>query len=134
VADVDLATGVLTIRGAKFGKTRLVPIHPSTQRVLARYAARRDRVLAGRPAPSSSRAAAPGWTGAMSIAPSMRSPGRSGSGGRPPATAPACMIFGTDLRSRRCASGTGPGRTPSGDSPSCRPISATCTWRTPTGT
>jgi integrase len=50
VADVDLATGVLTIRGAKFGKTRLVPIHPSTQRVLARYAARRDRVLAGRSA------------------------------------------------------------------------------------
>jgi len=51
-ADVDLAAGVLTIRGAKFGKTRLVPIHPSTQRVLARYAARRDRVLDGRPAGS----------------------------------------------------------------------------------
>jgi integrase/recombinase XerD len=51
-ADVDLAAGVLTIRGAKFGKMRLVPIHPSTQRVLARYAARRDRVLAGRPAGS----------------------------------------------------------------------------------
>ncbi len=49
-ADVDLAAGVLTIRGAKFGKARLVPIHPSTQRVLARYAARRDRHLAGRPA------------------------------------------------------------------------------------
>jgi integrase/recombinase XerD len=49
-ADVDLAAGVLTIRGAKFGKLRLVPIHPSTQRVLARYATRRDRVLAGRPA------------------------------------------------------------------------------------
>jgi integrase len=49
VADVDLKAGVLTIRGAKFGKTRLVPLHPSTGRVLARYAARRDRHLAGRP-------------------------------------------------------------------------------------
>jgi integrase len=49
-ADVDLAAGLLTIRGTKFGKSRLVPIHPSTQRVLAQYAARRDRMLAGRPA------------------------------------------------------------------------------------
>ena len=50
--DVDLAAGLLTIRGAKFGKSRLVPIHPSTQTVLAAYAARRDRMLAGRPAPA----------------------------------------------------------------------------------
>ncbi len=48
--DVDLAAGLLTIRNTKFGKSRLVPIHPSTQRVLATYAARRDRMLAGRPA------------------------------------------------------------------------------------
>ena len=26
--DVDLAAGVLTVRGAKFGKSRLVPVHP----------------------------------------------------------------------------------------------------------
>jgi len=51
-ADVDLPAGLLTIRGTKFGKTRLVPIHPSTQHVLTAYAARRDRFLAGRPAPS----------------------------------------------------------------------------------
>ncbi len=49
-ADVDLGAGLLTIRGTKFGKSRLVPIHASTQQVLAAYAARRDRVLAGRPA------------------------------------------------------------------------------------
>jgi integrase/recombinase XerD len=36
VADVDLESGVLTVRDGKFGKTRLVPIHPSTQRVLVR--------------------------------------------------------------------------------------------------
>jgi len=43
--DVDLQQGVLTIRGAKFGKSRLVPLHVSTQRVLARYARQRDRWL-----------------------------------------------------------------------------------------
>lgn len=46
--DVDLTAGVLTIRGAKFGKTRLVPVHPSTCAVLADYLARRERHWAGR--------------------------------------------------------------------------------------
>lgn len=43
-ADVDEAAGVLTIRRTKFGKSRLVPVHPATQRALNRYARRRDRV------------------------------------------------------------------------------------------
>lgn len=47
--DVDLKEGVLTIRGAKFGKSRLVPIHPSTRQVLSTYAARRDRFLSQKP-------------------------------------------------------------------------------------
>ncbi|MDR3096131.1 MAG: tyrosine-type recombinase/integrase [Paraburkholderia sp.] len=42
--DVDLANGVLTIRDSKFGKTRFVPVHPSTQRALQRYANFRDRL------------------------------------------------------------------------------------------
>lgn len=46
--DVDLKAGVLTIRGAKFGKTRLVPLHASTCTVLADYLARRRRHWAGR--------------------------------------------------------------------------------------
>jgi integrase/recombinase XerD len=45
--DVDLQAGVLTIRGAKFGKTRLVPLHASTCTVLADYLARRQRRWAG---------------------------------------------------------------------------------------
>ena len=48
--DVDLKAGVLTIRNAKFGKDRLVPLHPSTLRVLSRYIARRRRLWAARPA------------------------------------------------------------------------------------
>ena len=43
--DVDLKAAVLTIRGAKFGKTRLVPLHASTCTVLADYIARRRAPL-----------------------------------------------------------------------------------------
>ena len=46
--DVDLKAGVLTIRGAKFGKTRLVPLHASTCAVVADSLARRQRHWAGR--------------------------------------------------------------------------------------
>jgi integrase len=49
--DVDLSAGVLTVRGAKFGKSRLVPVHPSTRAVLRGYAKCRDQLLAGRPIP-----------------------------------------------------------------------------------
>lgn len=44
--DVDLQRGLLTVRGAKFGKSRLVPIHNSTRGVLAQYAAARDAQFA----------------------------------------------------------------------------------------
>jgi len=40
--DMDWSGGILTIRGAKFGKSRLVPLHGSTCKVLAGYAKRRD--------------------------------------------------------------------------------------------
>jgi integrase len=40
--DVDLGSGVLTVRDSKFGKTRLIPIHPTTRSILKRYAQRRD--------------------------------------------------------------------------------------------
>jgi integrase/recombinase XerD len=41
--DMDWSEGILTIRGAKFGKSRLVPLHASTCKVLADYAKRRDK-------------------------------------------------------------------------------------------
>jgi len=50
--DVDLTTAVLTIRGAKFGKTRLVPLHASTCTVLAEYLRRRQRHWGPRPVSS----------------------------------------------------------------------------------
>ena len=42
--DVDLAGGVLTVRQGKFGKSRHIPVHASTQQALGRYAAQRDRL------------------------------------------------------------------------------------------
>lgn len=46
--DVDLSDGLLTIREAKFGRSRLVPLHPSTTDALRSYGACRDRLC---PAP-----------------------------------------------------------------------------------
>jgi integrase/recombinase XerD len=46
--DVDLKARVLTIRGSKFGKARLVPLHASTSKVLADYMVKRQRHWAGR--------------------------------------------------------------------------------------
>lgn len=43
--DVDLDRGVLTVQKTKFGKTRLVPLHPSTTQALQDYASHRDQVL-----------------------------------------------------------------------------------------
>ena len=42
--DVDLKLGILHIRRAKFGKSRYVPVHPSTVAALKKYAQARDRL------------------------------------------------------------------------------------------
>lgn len=46
--DVDLDAGVLTIRLTKFGKSRLVPVHPTTSAALRNYAQLRDAHLTTR--------------------------------------------------------------------------------------
>jgi integrase len=43
-SDVDWAQGVLLIRESKFGKSRLVPLHPTSMQALAGYARLRDRL------------------------------------------------------------------------------------------
>jgi integrase/recombinase XerD len=48
--DVDLGEGLLTIRNSKFGKSRQLPLHPTTVGALAAYARRRDE---RRPVPKS---------------------------------------------------------------------------------
>jgi integrase len=46
--DVDLGSGVITIRHAKFDRPRLVPLHATTTAALHAYATERDRIC---PAP-----------------------------------------------------------------------------------
>ena len=48
VYDLDPIRGLLTIRKAKFGNTRVIPLHPTTLRVLHDYKSRRARFLSGR--------------------------------------------------------------------------------------
>jgi integrase len=48
--DVDLDQGLLTIRNSKFGKSRQVPLHPTSVEAIAAYARRRDE---RRPRPKS---------------------------------------------------------------------------------
>ena len=45
--DVDWAQGVLLIRESKFGKSRLVPLHPSCMQALEGYARLRDQLQPG---------------------------------------------------------------------------------------
>jgi integrase/recombinase XerD len=42
-SDIDWAQGVLLIRESKFGKSRLVPLHPASMQALGGYAQRRDQ-------------------------------------------------------------------------------------------
>jgi integrase len=46
--DVDLHEGLLTVRKGKFGKSRLVPLHPTAVQALTRYAAQRDTFRSAR--------------------------------------------------------------------------------------
>ena len=46
--DVDLRLGILHIRWGKFGKSRYLPVHPTTVAALKKYAEARDRLF---PAP-----------------------------------------------------------------------------------
>jgi integrase len=47
-SDVDLDEGVLVVRESKFGKSRLIPLHPTTSAALRCYAERRDAHLGSR--------------------------------------------------------------------------------------
>jgi len=51
LVEVDLQAGVLTVRQSKFGKSRLVPLHPTTRAALRRYAERRDAHVGSRCGP-----------------------------------------------------------------------------------
>lgn len=47
--DFDAGHGILTVREGKAGKSRLLPLHPSSTAALERYQQERDRLLPARP-------------------------------------------------------------------------------------
>jgi integrase len=47
IENVNLTEGILKVEGTKFGKSRLVPLHPTTTQALADYKIRRDKFLNG---------------------------------------------------------------------------------------
>lgn len=51
-SDVDLTEGLVMIRESKFGKSRVVPLHPTTVKALAGYKARRNAFLKKTAAPA----------------------------------------------------------------------------------
>jgi len=50
-SDVNFAEGLITIRESKFGKSRIVPLHPTTVKALASYKSRRNAFLEKAEAP-----------------------------------------------------------------------------------
>jgi integrase len=132
--DMDWSEGILTIRGAKFGKSRLVPLHASTCRILADYGKRRDERFGARDEghflvnKNGNR-----LDKARSTVRSTFSPDRLDGVRWMPVAARACTIFDTDLRSRLCCAGIATAKTLSGACQSCPPISGTHTLPTPIG-
>ncbi len=43
--DVDLMHGIITVHQSRFGKSRLIPIHSSTQKALRKYEILRDKIF-----------------------------------------------------------------------------------------
>jgi integrase/recombinase XerD len=50
--DVDAATATLTVRGAKFGSSRLIPVHPTVMAAIEGYLSRRDELLPAAASPA----------------------------------------------------------------------------------
>jgi integrase/recombinase XerD len=48
-SDFDASRGILTVRDGKLGKSRLLPLHPTSTAALERYQQERDRLLPARP-------------------------------------------------------------------------------------
>ena len=110
--NVDLDHGILTVRAAKFGKSRLVPLHRSTQRALKDYARQRDALIGEPRSPYFLVAGGGGrlW-GQRCASPSTRFRDRPDCVGRAIVTDRACTTCVIDSQSRRCVAGIGAART-----------------------
>ena len=135
--DVDIEQGALTIRAAKFGRSRRVPFHPSIYPHAPCWSTTFSDANS-----FSTRAAlttcsfpivARGSTSVAFIEPSTRCRGKRACGRLARATAPGCTTSGTALRFKYSPAGTRRARTRRDNCRCCRPISGTYTWPAPTG-
>lgn len=132
--DVDLEQGLLTIRNSKFGKSRQLPLHPSTVDALAAYARRRDERRPKPKSPSFFTSAIGTRVLRTTCAPS--SPAlcaRQGSLRRTGVVHRGYMTSDILLRSRRWSAGIETAWTSSGECRCCPPGWATRRHGTPTG-
>ncbi len=116
--DVDLDTALITVINSKFGKSRLVPLHPATTGMLRRYAARRDQ-LCPAPATASFFISATGTTLLISSvdATFARRSGSPGSARRLAGHGHGSTTCAIRWPSRHCWTGTAPAPT---FTPGCR--------------
>jgi len=132
--DVDWSEGILTIRASKFGKSRLIPLHASSLKILSDYSVRRDVLFADRKTPYffCTRFASRLDEGQVRRVFYVISRQLAFAGPRP-ARVPVCTTFVTASQSRPCFAGIAPGKMFSVVYPSCRRISVTDMSPTPTG-
>lgn len=118
--DVDLDAGVLTVRLTKFGKSRLVPLHPTTCTALRGETHIWDHA-AVRPSSLPSREAA--CCTSTFIASSGDCPERSGCGAQAIIPGHACTTSVIASPSERCSTGIAKARTLSSNS-HCSPLTS----------
>ena len=132
--DIDWAEGVAVVRNSKFGKSREVPLHPSTAEALAAYASFRDQHVHRPPSPAFFVSA----KGTPVIYADFGDAFRKLvvlSGVEPARRShPASMISAILSRSRPWSAGIGPGRMPGRCCRDCPPTWGTSRRATPTGT
>ena len=133
--DVDLVVGVLTVRHAKFGKSRCLPVHESTRQALADYALQRDR-LCPHPLDPAFFLSERGTRIVQNTLQQtfVQLSRQVGLRERSDSRSPACMTCVTDSPSAPCCGGTARAWTSSSGHPVCQPTSGMCMSVTPTGT
>ena len=105
--DCDLDDGLLTIRHSKFGKSRCLPLHLTTQQALSQYVKRRDHIYS---IPKSPSFLSPSTGCDCPLARSeprlCNARARSACGARATAMGHACTIFATASPCNRWCAGT----------------------------
>jgi integrase/recombinase XerD len=133
--DVDLDSGVLTIRNTKFGKSRQLPLHRSTTAALARYDRTRDELCPRPRSPTFFVSTRGNRMDKSAVQKAFRDLcRRSGPGSRARADRPSRGCTTSDMRllCKHCSTGTAPASTCKPECCGCPPTWGTSSRPTPT--